>query len=235
MNIQTFIFNWRNQYEKTQKKIEQLNLIDKKPIVINSDDNHKEGEWHNIGEESYFTAQFLKAIDLFDGDVLFHIQSDASFNNWLPIYESAERYFKRYKWGIFAPNVDYTWYVSERTDLNMFNIAEENLKMVANPDCTCWMIHKDIIKEAINRKIDFAPYKMGWSFDIVYTALSFMMKRPVLRDYRFTIEHPQGTNYNKGQAEVEMHTLYQSLPEDIQKPFSMIKGDINQLSEYYKK
>ena len=235
MNIQTFIFNWRNQYENTVKKIEQLKLINRKPIIINSDDEHKEGDWYNIGEESYFTAQMLKALELFDGDVLFHIQADASFDNWQLIYEAAEKYFKRYKWGIYAPNVDYTWYVSERTDLDMFNIAQDNLKMVANTDCTCWMIHKDIINEAIKRKIDFSPYKMGWSFDIIYTALSFMKKRPVLRDYEFTIQHPQGTNYNKGVAEAEMHRFYQSLPEEIQRPFSMIKGDRNQLSEYYKK
>tara|TARA_R100001591_G_scaffold87063_1_gene93229 strand:+ start:235 stop:942 length:708 start_codon:yes stop_codon:yes gene_type:complete len=235
MKIQTFIFNWRNQYENTQKKIDQLKLFGKKPIVINSDDEHKVSTWYNIGEESYFTAQMLKALELFNGDVFFHIQADASFNDWSVIYESAEKYFKKYKWGIYAPNVDYTWYVSERTDLDMFNIPEKNLKMVANPDCTCWMIHKDIINEAIKRKIDFSPYKMGWSFDIIYTALSYMMKRPVLRDYAYTIDHPQGTNYNKGIAETEMHNFYQSLPEELQKPFGMIKGDRYQLTEYYKK
>ena len=57
MNIQTFIFNWRNQYDNTVKKVEQLKLLDKSPIVINSDDEYKKSDWHNIGEESYFTAQ----------------------------------------------------------------------------------------------------------------------------------------------------------------------------------
>ena len=235
MKIQTFIFNWCNQYEHTIKKIEQLKIIGKTPIVINSDDEYKKADWYNIGEESYFTAQMSKALELFDGDVLFHIQADASFDNWQPIYDSAEKHFKKYKWGIYAPNVDFTWYVSERTDLDMFNIAQKNLKMVANTDCTCWMIHKDIINEAIKRKIDFSPYKMGWSFDIIYTALSYMKKRPVLRDYNYTVQHPKGTNYSKGIAEAEMHTFYQSLPEEIQRPFEMIKGDRNQLAEYYRK
>ena len=114
MKIQTFIFNWpgvkegRTHYELTCEKVEQLKRINKNPIVINSDDEHKEGSWHNIGDESYFTAQFLKALDLFDGDILFHIQADASYHNWLPIYESAVEYFERYKWGIYAPNVDFT-------------------------------------------------------------------------------------------------------------------------------
>ena len=63
MKIQTFIFNWRGQYEKTKEKQKQLSAIGVVPVVINSDDNHREDNpnWHNIGEESYFTAQFLKS------------------------------------------------------------------------------------------------------------------------------------------------------------------------------
>lgn len=235
MKIQTFIFNWRGQYEKTKTKISQLAQIGVEPIIINSDELYQEYGWHNLGEEAYFTAQFLKAIELFDGDVLFHIQADASYDKWYDIYRSAEMYHKRYNWGIYAPNVDYTFYESGRVDLDMFKLNEENLKVVSNTDCTCWMIHKDVIEEAKKRNIDFAPYKMGWSFDIIYTALSFMMKRPVLRDYRFTIEHPMGTNYSKQQAEIEMHQLYHSLPEDIQEAFGYIKGDRFQLAKYFRK
>lgn len=234
MNIQTFIFNWRGQYEKTKHKINQLNQIDIEPIVINSDDERKEVGWHNIGEESYLTAQTLKAIELFDSDAMFIILADASFDNWYDIYQSAEKYSEKYKWGIYAPNVDYTWYDAGKVDMDMFKTGVQNLKMVSNTDCICWMIHKDVIEEAKKRKVDFAPYKMGWSFDIVYVSLSYMMKRPVLRDYNFTIHHPQGTNYNKSQAEHEMHTLYNSLPKDIKEPFSYIKGDRFQLAKYYR-
>ena len=97
------------------------------------------------------------------------------------------------------------------------------------------MIHKDIINEAKKRNVDFSPYKLGWSFDIVYTALSYMMKRPVLRDYNFTVEHPQSTNYSKQQGELEMIALYNSLPDDIKEAFSYIKGDRFQLTKYYRK
>jgi hypothetical protein len=233
MNIQTFIFNWRGQYEKTLEKIEQLKEFGVTPIIINSDDLHCDEGWHNIGEESYFTAQFLKAIELFDGDVMFHIQADASYDDWSKIYEGAKQCFDVYNWGIYAPNVDYTWYDSSRTDLTSFDLDEPNYKMVASPDCTCWFIHKDIIEEAKRRNINFAPYKMGWSFDIVYTALSYLNKRPVIRDYKFTIDHPPGTNYNKTQAEQEMLLLYGKLPADIQEAFRYIKQDKDQLAKYY--
>ena len=235
MKIQTFIFNWRGQYEKTKEKQKQLSAIGVVPVVINSDDNHREDDpnWHNIGEESYFTAQFLKAVELFDADVMFHIQADASYDDWASIYKGAEECFDTYNWGIYAPNVNYTWYDSSRTDLSSFDLDEKNLKMVANTDCTCWFVHKDIINEAKNRGIDFSPYKMGWSFDIVYPAISYINRRPVIRDYAYTINHPPGTNYNKDQAEKEMLTLYSTLPADVQQAFRFIKQDREQLAKYY--
>jgi len=235
MKIQTFIFNWRNQYAKTKEKITQLTNIGVEPIIINSDEQYNEFGWHNIGEDSYFTAQYLKAIELFDGDVLFHIQADASHNDWGSIYKAAELYIDKYDCGIYAPNVDFTFYDSSRVDLPMFRFGDnENLRMVSDPDCTCWFVHKDIINDAKKRQINFAPYQMGWSFDMVYAALSFINKRPVIRDYQFTVDHPPGTNYNKGQAEREMHEFLSTLTDDVKQAVGYIKGDRYQLAKYYK-
>jgi hypothetical protein len=74
---------------------------------------------------------------------------------------------------------------------------------------------------------------MGWSFDIVYPAISYICKRPVIRDYQYTIDHPSGTNYNKDQAEKEMHALYSTLDDEVKQAFRYIKTDINKLAEYY--
>lgn len=235
MKIQTFIFNWQGQYEKTLEKIKQFNDIGITPVIINSDDNHRHDDWHNIGEDSYFTAQFLKAIEIFDGDILFHIQADASYQNWTGLIDDAIKNYNEHKWGIYAPNVDYTWYDSSRTDLDEFDTGNNYLKMVANTDCTCWFVHKDIINEAKTRGVDFSPYKMGWSFDIVYPALSYILQRPVLRDYSHTVKHPKGTNYSTEQAEIEMRKLYESLPEDIQEAFFYIKSNRSKLIKYYTK
>jgi len=234
MKIQTFIFNWRGQYEKTIEKEMQLNAIGVTPIVINSDDENKEDRWHNIGEESYFTAQFLKAIELFDGDVLFHIQGDASYDNWRQLYEDAKKYYEITDWGIYAPNVDYTWYDSTRTDIHSIDFPVDQLKIVANTDCTCWFIHKDVINWYKELKLDFGKYKMGWCWDIVFPALCFIHQRPVVRDYAHTIEHPRGTNYNTDQAEREMWDLFNSLPVDLKQAFGYIKGHREKLASYYK-
>lgn len=233
MKIQTFIFNWRGQYEKTIEKEIQLLSIGKQPIVINSDDEKTEKGWHDIGEASYFTDQFLKAIELFDGDILFHIQGDASYKDWAKLYADAEKYFEETEWGIYAPNVDYTWYDASRTDIDSIGFPIDKLKIVANTDCTCWFIHKDVINWYKESKLDFSQYKMGWCWDIIFPALCYINKRPVIRDYSHTIDHPRGTNYNTDQAEKEMWQLYETLPKDLKEAFGYIKGDREKLSKYY--
>lgn len=235
MNIQTFIFNWRGQYENTVYKINQLRQIGVEPIIINSDESHEMPDWHNIGEDSYFTAQFIKALELFTGDILFHIQADASYDNWQQLYDDAIKTFNDTKCGIYAPNVDYTWYDSTRTDIDSIRMYTKNLKAVANTDCTCWFIHRDIIELYKQRNLDFSPYTMGWCWDIVFHALSYMNKRVVLRDYSHTIQHPRGTNYNKELAEKEMWQLYNSLDPDIQEAFGYIKSNRYNLVKYFTK
>jgi len=238
MQIHSFIFNWRGQYEKAKYKEKQLKDLGLKVTVINSDDTvtAQEVDWINIGECSYFTSQFLMALKLFDGDILFHIQADASYDNWNKLIEDAKIYYEKYKWGIYAPNVDYTWYDSTRTDISQVKFRDDaNLRLISCPDCTCWFIHKDIIEEFNNRQIDMSPYKMGWGWDIIFPGISFLKSRLVIRDYNHTIEHPPGTNYNKNQAEVEMQQLFNSLPNDLKVMFSLIKGDRQQILQMFKK
>ena len=233
MNIQPFIFNWKGQYEKTLAKEEALKKIFEKVIVINSDDTHEEERWVNIGDDCYYTDQFMKAIELFDGDVLFHIQADASYDKLEELVNDAKKYFEEYEWGIYAPNVDYTWYISENTDIKSIESNHNNIRMVADTDCTCWFIHKDVINEFLNRKIDMSDQKMGWGIDLCLSAISFILSRPVIRDYNHTIDHPHGTNYNKDVASNELNCLWSRLDDDIKEAISYIKGDREKLIKFF--
>jgi hypothetical protein len=235
MKIQTFIFNWVGQYDNTYNK--ELQLKDFNPVIINSDEIYNDiPEWHHIGNDAYFGAQFAKAVELFletDNEVLFHIQGDASYNDWPKLYDDANKYFEMSDWGIYAPNVDYTWYDSSRTDITSLYFPIEGLKIVANTDCTCWFIHRDILKLYKERNLNLEQYKMGWSWDIILPSLCFINQRPVIRDYNHTIQHPLGTGYDTNQAEKEMQQLYDTLPEDLQEAFRYIKGDRENLIKYY--
>lgn len=229
MDIQVFIFNWRNQFNKTIEKEKELSSLGYRVTVINSDEENEQVHWVNLGESAYFTDQFMKALELFDGDVMFHIQGDASYDDWNHIVKDAKESFETYNWGIYAPNVDYTWYSRERTDIEGVQLRDKTMKLVACPDCTCWFIHKDVINVFKQLKIDMSPYKMGWGWDIIFPGISYLMRRLVIRDYYHTIDHPPGTNYNKVQAETEMHHLFSILPNELKVMFNWIKGDRQQI------
>jgi hypothetical protein len=234
MNIQPFIFNWNRQFEKTCAIEDSLSKIFDKVTVINSDDNNTRDGWIDIGDESYFSDQFRKALELFDGDVLLHIQGDVSYDNWEKLIEDAKEYLEYYDAGIYAPNIDYTWYSAENSDINSLESDHENIKMVACTDETVWFIRKEIIQEMSNRKVDFSNNTMGWGWDLVLAAICFVNGRAVIRDYNHTIDHPPGTNYNKDKASKEMLDLWNSLDSDIKEIVSYIKGPRENLVKYFK-
>lgn len=236
MNIQPFIFNWNGQFEKTCKIEESLLKIFDKVTVINSDDNNTKDGWINLGNDAYFSDQFRKALELFDGDVLMHVQGDVSYSNWDKLVQDASEYINYYDAGIYAPNIDWTWYSSENADIDSLESDHKNIKMVTCTDETVWFIKKSIIQEMLDREIDFSENKMGWGWDLVLSAISFVNSKPVIRDYNHTIDHPMGTNYNKEQAATEMEILWRSLDPDLKKVISYIKGskiDREKISNYF--
>jgi hypothetical protein len=175
MQIHLFIFNWRGQYEKTKEKEKILSSLENvKVTVINSDEAHMDEEWVHLGEQSFFTDQFMMALKLFEGDIFWHVQGDASYDKWKELVDDALRYYEKYEWGLYAPNLDYTWYDRTRTDIPGLVVSDKNLKIVACTDCNCWFIHKDIINDFKERNIDMTPYTIGWGWDIIMPALSFL-------------------------------------------------------------
>jgi len=234
MNIQPFIFNWNNQFKKTSLIEDSLKKKFDNVFVINSDDDNTKEGWVNIGNECYFSDQFRKALELFDGDVLFHIQGDVSYDKWETLVEDAKKYFEYYNAGIYAPNIDYTWYSSENTDIESLQSEHSNIKMVACTDETVWFIKKEIIQEMFERKIDFSDNTMGWGWDLVLCGISFLNGLPVIRDYNHTISHPMGTDYNKEKASTEMLNLWNSLDPDLKEVVSYIKGNREKIVKYFK-
>jgi len=208
LQYKIFIFNWVGQEHNVVFKIKQFNEIGYDPIIINSDDSliHKYPNWIHIGEQAYFTEQFNNAVKLFDADIMFHIQGDASYSMWDSLIKDASRHYNKYKYGIYAPNIYYTdWRAGE---VNI-KLIEDRLWEVSNTDCTCWFIHKNIINRYEN--IDISQNKFGWGIDLYLVHLSKLQNRIVLRDYNHTISHPKGTNYNRLLARQELDYMKEKM------------------------
>jgi len=238
-DIQPFIFNWNRQFEKTCAIEDALKEIFDDVTVINSDDNNTREGWIDLGDSAYFTSQFTKALELFKDDkkVLLHIQGDTQYDKWKELVNDARKYYNLYEWGVYAPDVTNVWYTPDQTDINGLESEDSNIKMVACTDETVWFIHRDVINDFYKRNLSeiMTPetMKMGWGWDLVMNAISFIMQRPVIRDYDHQIQHAQGTNYNKEEAGQEMANLWSNLPDDLKECISYIKGDREKIVKYF--
>jgi GR25 family glycosyltransferase involved in LPS biosynthesis len=214
--IHAFIFNWRGQLEKTLKTETQLKKILQKVTVINSDDDNKFDHWVNIGESSYFSAQFLKALELFNEDIFFHVQGDVTYDDWSSIIDDSKIYYKKYNYGIYAPNVDYTSWSSNRVDISTIpKCNDKKLKLVTMTDCSCWFINKKIIDEyKLKYSLSFKKNKYGFGADLVNCAISIKNNMPVIRDYNYTVNHPKNTNYSSEDAVTMLEEYLKSIKDE---------------------
>jgi len=233
MKILCFIFSWKGQYTNAINLEEQVAPFVDHLVVINSDDDNKPKHWINIGNECYFSDQFRKALEVannYEYDVLWHIQADASYDDLQSIVNAAKKTKEKYDWGIYAPNVDDTFYIPERTDV--FNL-ENNLKVVATPDNTCWMITKDLIDKMSSNLHLMETNQLGWGWDLIICGLAHIEQKKVIRDYNFTVNHPKSTGYKKEQAEIEMAQMFVKCPDNLKEAIYYIKVEPKSLSKFY--
>lgn len=234
MQINCFIFNWPGQTVKAQQTEKQLLQLNYQVTVINCDDQYQPQHWINIDSQAYFTQQWLAACERFDGDIMFHVQADATSTQWQEIFQEALQDYQKYQWGIYAPNVDYTWYDPSRADVANVKLSDSHLKLVNNPDCTVWFLHKDVINAFKSLQWDWSFNKFGWGVDLILCASSYLQKRPVIRNYKYTVAHPQGTGYNSQQAELEMIELYNKCSPELQQAIGILRNHREHLWNYLK-
>lgn len=209
MKIQPIIFNWRGQYEKTRSTEKALKKYD--PIVINSDEEHERKKWINLGEDAWYTASFIKALEVFDGDVLLQIQGDATYEDWDGLIGDAVSHYNTLQWGVYAPDATWTEWNPHRTNITGISPGIPGLNYVACTDCIVWFIHKDIIKQFQKLKLDMSDQKLGFALDMILCGISHRMRRPVLRNYHHQVHHPQSKGYHVSQAHNEMTSMFGKL------------------------
>jgi len=234
LKIQSFIFSWRGQYTNACATEKSLKYAGQNVTVINSDPDNQPDHWVNLGDSAYFTQQWLAACERFDADVMFHVQADAVYHDWPGLFAAAQADFDLTNWGIHAPNVDYTWYDSAMSDVTGVKVSIPGVRMVSNPDCTCWFLHRDVIDKFRALPWDWNFHQLGWGIDLIVCGYSYLLKRPILRNYNHTVDHPRGTKYNSTQAEKEMVELFHRCDPAIQRVILAIRNNKESLVEYLK-
>jgi hypothetical protein len=211
MKIQGFVFNWKG-YQNDARALEEKIGRFINVTVINSEEhlNAKYPEWSHLDDTAYFSAQWNKAVELFNADIFFHIQADAEFDDFEALLAKTERLFEKYGLGACEPNVDYSSVQYEKSSLPSI---EPNVLVVPMTDSTCWFIAGEIMRKL--PPIDLSINRYGWGIPRAIAALSRLSGMRIVRDYNFTVKHPRSTGYPLGAAMQQLKAYIWSLDPEV--------------------
>jgi len=229
MKLQIFLFNWPGQTDKATTTERQLWDKGYNVTVINSDPDYTPYNWINLGNSAYFGQQWNLAMGLFNADIMFHIQADATYDNWENLIKDALRYHEKYQWGIYSPRFqDNGWYVP----LDTWHCQDENIRAVPNPDCTCWFLDRTVIDRFKQLNLNIVANHYGWGIDCVLCALSWMSGKLVLRDLAHEVYHHPGRGYSSQDATDYMNRMFKTLSPELNHAITKQYGDRESLLQY---
>ena len=122
--------------------------------------------------------------------------------NWSLIAANTVAALSTGRFGVLAPNVDYTWHTARAGTQPLMN----NIWPVPNTDCTCWFLSPRVLNRLRTLPIGRLS-NLGWGVDKIAIAESFKQRLLVARDYDTLVRQPKGTAYDEGIARVQMADL----------------------------
>jgi len=212
MRFEAVIFNWVGHEQRAAALEQQLGALC--PVRVVNSESAAEGrhpQWDHVGEDAYFAAQWQRAVEGFDADVMFHVQADVTSPDFAPILDRCREAMARHRCGVYAPNVDYTSWVYDRRRLQR---VDADLYEVPQTDCTCWAISRTVLQHA--HPVDPVRNKFGWGIDFLVISAARSLQLRTVRDYRYTVDHQwRGSGYDIRDAEVQVRRMLEELPDPV--------------------
>ena len=150
--------------------------------------------------EHYFNDQWEEMRNKFTGDIMLWIMADVTLHSFPEMYKEMLRLMSRDDVGIYAPNVCWTGHVY---DISKLIEIEPQVCEVAMTDMLCYAVRADVLSKLPR----ITTRTHGWGIEIFLTALATKMGRKTVRDYRFTVDHPNSTGYCIPEAASGMEEL----------------------------
>jgi hypothetical protein len=224
MKIHAFVFNWKGYGAKAAALEKQLSSLTT-TTVINSDEKERAHfpTWTHLDENAYFAEQWNTAIQKFNGDILFHIQADATFDNFAKLFDRATHCILEQNVGIFEPNIDFAGIPYQKSRLRAF---AKNAYEIPMTDTTCWFVHGDIVRSF--PPINLSVNKYGWGVAAVAAALCKKQNKLCVKDYSLTAFHPPGRGYLKSDAVNQRKAYINSLEPSLSQQAREVYRDVSQ-------
>lgn len=208
-----YIVAWDSVFDNVLNIEEQLSSINYK-VLNSSSKKVLSNNWENIENIWYFN-QFKLALNDFVNskeEFMCFICGDIEYNNFLEIYNRAEKIFNDQSVGIYAPYFTHEAWGRQITEIDV--VADSSLVISTQTDGLMTFISREIAEEMLNlmnyaygEHPEIETFKSGWGIDYTYCSLALMKKKLIYRDSDFYVTHPVNSNYDYGDAGMEMHTF----------------------------
>lgn len=172
-------------------------------------------DWIKVPDDWYFGRKLMFVLEFFNYDVLLQVQADASYSDWSTLVARLFSAFndpKPYEVGVWAPDLDYTFWRSPEVDIG--RDPKAGLKFVMQTDTTCWALSAEI--QRFLRTTPLVLNNIGWGVDWAAISYAYTSGKVVCRDECIKIFHPQGSNYARDEARLLEVSFIRSLPVELQ-------------------
>jgi hypothetical protein len=217
--MEAFVFTWKG-YHQHAAALERAIAPVVPVTVINSDPSvaHRHPGWVTLDDTAYFAAQWNEARRRFTGDILFHIQADASSAHLATIIDTARSMFAAHALGVYEPAVDYT---DIQYDTARLRPLQPDVFEVPWTDCTCWFIARDVLTRV--PPFDLSLNRFGWGLCPAIGAAARAQGLMCVRDHRLPVVHPRGRGYSSSEALSQMYAYLNGLPVDIKQALAPLR------------
>jgi hypothetical protein len=204
VRIHAFVISWKGMQHRASR------IADAVFEFADEDDSVEtgSGHWIQVPNEWFYGRKFEECLRQHTSGVMLQIQADASSSDWGAVVEKCrETYRDQPNVGVWAPNVDFNAWVTERVSIRRVISAET--VAVANTDGVLWSM-----SEAVVRRLSELAYdvnNMGWGVEWAAIAYSMANNLLVLRDLSITILHPKGSGYGRQAAGAQMDAFFAQL------------------------
>lgn len=206
-DITVFIFNY-GLMDNAIKLRNQFNEIGVKALILDSFSGQKppNEEYIHGFDNVYYSGLWNEALNLCTSKHMMILTSDVSIDDASKIITRSHNFFKLDSAGIYAPNVNYSFW---NYNTELLEDYGNGMKIVPNTDGMCWIIKSDIAK--LIGHIDNSINKIGFGVDLLAAMFAKKQNKLVCRDYSVTVKHPQTRSYDSQEAEKQEFEWISSL------------------------
>jgi hypothetical protein len=224
LRIHVFIISWKGMQARANTIASAVRDFADEVTVIYSNENDDveegDGHWVRVPNEWFYGRKFEECLRRHSGGVMFQIQADTSTEDWGKVVEQCrEAYRAQRDLGVWAPNVDFNAWVTERVAIRQ--IGDAQAVAVANTDGVIWSLSEPVVRRL--RELRYDMNNLGWGVEWAAIAYAMANNLLVLRDLSITIVHPQGSGYGRQAAGAQMEAFLSQLTAQEQVQLNVLR------------